>query len=61
VPPGYTDPLVFAAGGNPYGASYISGQEIAKTLPDETLEHARYQGRRLAEFAAKLVGDRASA
>jgi len=61
VPPGYTDPLVFAAGGNPYGASYVSGQDIKDQLPDETLEHARYQGRRLAEYAARLVGAAAAA
>jgi NAD(P)H dehydrogenase (quinone) len=60
VPPGYSDPIVFGAGGNPYGVSYASGGEVGE-VPAEILDAARYQGRRLAEFAAKLVGDRAAA
>jgi NAD(P)H dehydrogenase (quinone) len=52
VPPGYTDPLLYASGGNPYGVSWPSG---AGAGPDEaTLEAARYQGRRLADFAGRL-------
>jgi len=48
VPPGFTDPAVYAAGGNPYGAS-------ASGPPTEaSLEAARYQGRRLARIAAWL-------
>ncbi len=54
VPPGYTDPTVFAAGGNPYGASVASGGGSATASP-EVLAAARYQGRRLAEITAKLV------
>lgn len=54
VPPGYTDATVFASGGNPYGASWASGQNGEK--PDEaTLAVARYQGSRLARIAARLV------
>jgi len=56
VPPGYTDPLLFASGGNPYGTSFITGQAVADALPDEIVAAARYQGRRLAEVAAKLAG-----
>lgn len=56
VPPGYTDPLLYASGGNPYGTSYVTGQDVAKQLPDETVAALRYQGRRLAEFTAKLAG-----
>ena len=53
VPPGYTDPLLYASGGNPYGTSWPSG---AGEPPNEaTLEAARYQGRRLASFAARLA------
>ena len=55
VAPGYTDPLLYGSGGNPYGTSYVAGQEIAKHLPAEVLEAARYQGRRLAEVTAKLA------
>jgi NAD(P)H dehydrogenase (quinone) len=54
VPPGYTDPAVSAAGGNPYGTA-SAGQ------PDEAaLAAARYQGQRLARIGALLaVGTRA--
>jgi NAD(P)H dehydrogenase (quinone) len=61
VAPGYTDPLLFASGGNPYGTSYVSGQDVAKELPEEVLTAARYQGRRLATFAAKLAAVPAAA
>ena len=52
VTPGYTDPLLFEAGGNPYGASSTgepSEQELAA---------ARYLGRRVAEKAGLLAGSR---
>ena len=50
VPPGYTDPVVYAAGGNPYGTSTTGG------APDDAvLEAARYQGRRLATIATRLL------
>ncbi len=52
VPTGYTSDEVFAAGGNPYGAS--STEEPS----EEELAAARYQGRRIAEKAAALVGSR---
>jgi NAD(P)H dehydrogenase (quinone) len=46
VGPGYTDEVILAAGGNPYGAS-------ATLEPNEAeLEAARYSGERLAKFAA---------
>ncbi|MFJ2952788.1 NAD(P)H:quinone oxidoreductase [Streptomyces sp. NPDC087226] len=54
VPPGYTDPLLYEAGGNPYGTSWPSSGGEG---PDEaTLEAARYQGRRLADTATRLRG-----
>jgi NAD(P)H dehydrogenase (quinone) len=54
VPTGYTVQEVFAAGGNPYGASFTTGHAV--TGPDEhALAVARYQGQRLARFAA-VVG-----
>jgi NAD(P)H dehydrogenase (quinone) len=55
VPPGYTDPLLYASGGNPYGTSMITGQEIASELPSEIVAAARYQGRRVAEVKARLT------
>ena len=54
VPPGYTDELLFAAGGNPYGTSFPSGG--GGEIPDEVIKAAHFQGKRLAEVAAKLAG-----
>jgi len=53
--PGYTDPVVFGSGGNPYGVSVATGQ--AGDPPSAAaLAHARYMGRRLAELSRKLRG-----
>ncbi len=57
VPPGYTDPVIFASGGNPYGASWVSGGEVGD-VSDEVRQAAQYQGRRLAEYAERLVAAR---
>jgi NAD(P)H dehydrogenase (quinone) len=55
VPPGFTDPVVYAAGGNPYGTSSVTGP--TGDGPDAaTLEAARYQGRRLAQITIRLLG-----
>jgi NAD(P)H dehydrogenase (quinone) len=54
VPLGYTSDVVYAAGGKPYGTSWPAG--FPSAMPDETtLECARYQGRRLAQFAGVLT------
>jgi NAD(P)H dehydrogenase (quinone) len=54
LPLGYTVQEVFAAGGNPYGTSYVSGHRV--TGPDEeALALARYQGQRLARYAAVIA------
>jgi NAD(P)H dehydrogenase (quinone) len=54
LPLGYTVREVFAAGGNPYGASFVTGHTV--TGPDEhALAVAHYQGQRLARYAA-VVG-----
>lgn len=50
VPPGYTDPSVKAAGGNPYGTSFTAGTALT-----DVLAAARWQGRRMARFAALLA------
>ena len=56
VPPGYADPAVYAAGGNPYGTSFVTGP--AGSGPDAAaLEAARYQGRRLAQITIRLLAD----
>jgi len=54
LPLGYTVQEVFAAGGNPYGSSFVSGHRV--TGPDdEALGLAHYQGQRLARFAAVVA------
>ncbi|MFJ2297169.1 NAD(P)H:quinone oxidoreductase [Streptomyces sp. NPDC087894] len=51
--PGYTDPLLFAAGGNPYGPSHPSNN--GADLPDASrLDAARYIGGRVTRIAAAL-------
>jgi NAD(P)H dehydrogenase (quinone) len=52
VPPGYTDPAVYAAGGNPYGTAHHSHDN---PVNDQVLAAARYQGNRLAAFAGRLA------
>lgn len=56
VPIGYTDKLLYAAGGNPYGVSFSDGR--GSGLPPEKLAAARYQGQRLARFADLLAAGR---
>jgi NAD(P)H dehydrogenase (quinone) len=57
VPPGYTDPVVSAAGGNPYGTSFVTGP--AADGPDASaLAAARYQGQRLAQITIRLLEGR---
>lgn len=53
VPPGYTDPSIGEAGGNPYGAAYPSG---SGRPTEAVLAAARHQGRRLAHFTGRLAG-----
>jgi NAD(P)H dehydrogenase (quinone) len=54
VPPGFTDPVVYAAGGNPYGTSAVTGPDADG--PDAAaLDAARYQGRRLAQTTIRLL------
>jgi NAD(P)H dehydrogenase (quinone) len=52
VPPGYTDQILFKAGGNPYGVSVTASGE---PIPAEVKEAIRYQARRLVAFAGKLA------
>ena len=54
VPPGYTDPVVYAAGGNPYGTSHVSGP--AGEGPDTaSLEAAMDVLWRLAQITIRLL------
>jgi NAD(P)H dehydrogenase (quinone) len=57
VPLGYTDPVLFEAGGNPYGVSSTDPTNGSGPSEQE-LAAARYQGRRIAEKAAILAGAR---
>lgn len=43
------------AGGSPYGASTITGSQGQRQPSENELSAARYQGRRVAEVAAKLT------
>ncbi|HEY3683210.1 MAG TPA: NAD(P)H:quinone oxidoreductase [Streptosporangiaceae bacterium] len=54
VPPGYTDPAVYAAGGNPYGTSAVTGAAAGDGPDAATLDAARYQGRRLTGITLRL-------
>ena len=53
VPPGYTDPVTFAAGGNPYGVTVTATGD--GQIPDAVKDAIRHQARRLVEFAAKIA------
>lgn len=50
VPIGYTDPVNYPGGGNPYGVSYSAPMD-SKGVTPEVLAAARYHGRRVAQFA----------
>lgn len=53
VPPGYTDPSIFKAGGNPYGTSVTVGENgMVEDVKDALL----HQAKRLVEVAKKLKG-----
>jgi len=54
VPTGYADPVMFAGAGSPYGASVISGFPPAGPTEAE-LAVARFQGKRVAQVAKKLI------
>ncbi|MEQ6378736.1 NAD(P)H:quinone oxidoreductase [Bacillaceae bacterium S4-13-56] len=52
VPPGYTDPVLFGAGGNPYGTS-VSVNEEGKMV--ENVEAAvKHQAKRTVQIAKKV-------
>ncbi|GAA2810950.1 NAD(P)H:quinone oxidoreductase [Saccharopolyspora taberi] len=52
VPPGYTDPCIEEAGGNPYGVSSNDGEGAGPAAA--SIVAARYLGRRVTEKAALL-------
>ncbi len=54
VPPGYTDPAIYAAGGNPYGVSHTAASREKMDVAIEVLNAARYMGGRVARYAGVL-------
>jgi NAD(P)H dehydrogenase (quinone) len=52
VPPGYTDPSIYAAGGNPYGTTVSA---TGQPLSEESKAAIRHQARRLVEYAGKIA------
>lgn len=52
VPTGYTDQVVFAAGGNPYGTSVTANNE---PLSDADRVAIRHQAERLVEITGRLL------
>ncbi|MFA5522593.1 MAG: NAD(P)H:quinone oxidoreductase [Castellaniella sp.] len=50
VAPGYADPVIYASGGNPYGASANMGD-----VNDAVLASVRFQAQRLVEYAGKIA------
>ena len=53
VPPGYTDPITFQSGGNPYGVTVTAN---GQPIPDAVQNAIRHQARRLVEFAGRIAG-----
>lgn len=49
--PGYTDPAIFASGGNPYGYSHTQGTDLG----EEAKASIAHQAKRLVEIAGKLA------
>ncbi|MBD8067688.1 NAD(P)H:quinone oxidoreductase [Bacillus sp. PS06] len=49
VPPGYTDPVTFAAGGNPYGTSVTVGQD--GKIVEDVEAAVKHQAKRTVTFA----------
>ena len=46
------------SGGTPYGATHVAGADGVSLLTSDEIELARAQGRRLAEVALRLAGER---
>lgn len=57
VPVGYTNTILYKAGGNPYGVSFTHVH--GETQPEDILAAAHYQGERIAKFAGVLAETRA--
>lgn len=53
--PGYTDPVTFAAGGNPYGTSVTVGQD--GKMVEDVQDAVKYQAKRTVSVASKMKQD----
>src|SRR5690606_27160324 len=51
VPPGYTDPVLYKVGGNPYGYSHTQGADFS----DDAKAAISHQATRLVAVAEKLA------
>ncbi|WP_047980364.1 NAD(P)H:quinone oxidoreductase [Ornithinibacillus contaminans] len=54
VPPGYTDQVLFGAGGNPYGTSVSQGQD--GKMVEDVQAAVKHQTKRTIEIAQKVAG-----
>lgn len=54
VPPGYTDPVQYKAGGNPYGVTVTTGGPEGGLTTDQE-DAIKFQARRLVEYAGKIA------
>lgn len=54
VPPGYTDQVLFQAGGNPYGTSVSQGQD--GKMVEDVQGAVKHQVKRTLEIAQKVAG-----
>ncbi|MBO0994522.1 NAD(P)H:quinone oxidoreductase [Bacillus sp. SD088] len=53
VPPGYSDPVLFAAGGNPYGTSVTQGQD--GKMVEDVEAAVKYQAKRTVDIASRVI------
>lgn len=54
VPPGYTDPVLFAAGGNPYGTSVTVGEDGKMKDPTQAEAAVKHQAKRTVTIAEMI-------
>lgn len=54
VPPGYTDPVTFESGGNPYGTSVTQGQD--GSMVEDVEAAVKHQAKRTVEITEKIHG-----
>ncbi len=54
VAPGYTDPVIYGAGGNPYGTSVSVNQD--GQMVEDVKAAVKHQTRRTLDIASKIVG-----